>query len=111
MTWKLFLDDERDIGVIDDNDNWYVARDFYDARALVIKQGLPDFISFDHDLGDGVETGADFANWLIDYMLNKSKKFPANFDYYVHSMNPPGAANIRAKMEAAIKHIGHDDIS
>ena len=107
MTWRLFIDDERFPG--DNDDNWFIARDFDEARGLVAQMGLPAFISFDHDLGDG-PTGADFADWLIGCMLNKMWKFPEGFDYYVHSMNPIGAANIRGKMDGAIKHIGYDNV-
>ena len=67
----------------------------------------PAFISFDHDLGDGAN-GANFATWLINYMIDEGLKFPKNFDYFVHSQNPIGAANIRGKMDAAIKHIGYE---
>jgi hypothetical protein len=100
--WKLFIDDER---FPIREDEWFVARDFDDATFLVIKMGIPSYISFDHDLGDG-PTGAAFADWLVNYMLDEGKKFPSRFDYYVHSQNPIGAANIHGKMDAAIEHIG-----
>lgn len=108
MSWKLFIDDERDIGTTWEGDKWFIARDFDDACFLVIKHGLPSFISFDHDLGFG-PTGADFAEWLVNHILDREIKFPNNFDYYVHSQNPIGAANIRGKMDAAINHLGYDD--
>jgi hypothetical protein len=104
MTWRLFLDDER-FPVREDE--WFIARDYDDATFLVIKHGLPVFISFDHDLGLG-SNGANFADWLVNYMLDHKLKFPTNFDYFVHSQNPIGAGNIRAKMDTAIKHIGRE---
>jgi hypothetical protein len=107
MTWRLFLDDERDIAVIDDMDNWYVARSFNDACALVNKMGVPLSIDFDHDLGEG-KNGSDFAGWLIWHMLTNNLTFPEGFEYYVHSQNPIGAANIRSKMDAAIKHFENE---
>lgn len=105
MSWRLFVDDER---MPASDDSWFIARNFEDACQLVSKHGLPTFISFDHDLGDG-PTGANFADWLIGCMLNKMWKFPDHFDYYVHSMNPIGAANIRAKMDGAISHLGYEN--
>lgn len=104
MTWRLFLDDER---MPVREDEWFIARDVNDAVFLVIKHGVPTYISFDHDLGDGAN-GAAFANWLINYMLDEGIKFPKDFDYFIHSQNPIGAANIRAKMNGAIKHIGYE---
>lgn len=107
MSWRLFIDDERDIAVID-NDSWFMARSYQEAVDLVSRMGMPISIDFDHDLGDG-PTGAAFADWLIGCMLNKMWKFPNSFSYYVHSQNPIGANNIRGKMDAAIKHIGYEN--
>lgn len=104
MGWRLFIDDER---MPVREDEWFIARDFDDAAFLVIKNGIPNYISFDHDLGHG-PTGAAFVDWLIEHMLDEGIKFPDSFDYFVHSQNPIGAANIRAKMDAAIKHIGYE---
>lgn len=105
MTYKLFLDDERFPA---GNDDWFIARTVNDAVQQIITMGIPSYISFDHDLGDGA-TGYDFTRWLLEFMMDNSQKFPANFGYYVHSMNPIGAANIRNKMDNALKHIGYDN--
>lgn len=104
MTWRLFIDDER-MPVCEDD--WYIARDYNDARCLVLRHGLPIFISFDHDLGDG-PSGAAFVDWLIEHMLDEGLKFSKDFNYFVHSQNPVGTANIRGKMDAAIAHIGYE---
>lgn len=80
------------------------------------KFGLPDIISFDHDLADQhytpeeywddydkskeyqdaqnytEKTGLDCAKWLVDYCIDNKKKMPT---FYVHSANPVGADNIR----------------
>ena len=64
------------------------------------KFGLPDIISFDHDLGDKERffipeiqemTGKDCANWLVEYCMDNNLELPK---YYVHSANPVGADNI-----------------
>lgn len=101
--WKLFLDDEREpVG-----DGWTIARDADSARNLILSNGIPRFISFDHDLGDG-DNGSQFVSWLVDHMLDNAVRFPSDFSYMIHSQNPVGAGNIRGKMDIAIKHIGRE---
>jgi len=103
MGWWLFLDDEREpVGEA----NWVVARSFEEAKILVMLNGVPDFITFDHDLGYDSKTGSDFATWLIDHMLDNDMRFPLKFTYEVHSQNPVGSNNIKSKMDSALKHIG-----
>lgn len=109
MTWRLFLDDERFPSSIWREDEWFIARTANDAVQHILANGIPRDISFDHDLGEDQATGADFVHWMIEHMLDEGLKFPANFSFYVHSMNPIGAVNIQAKMENAIKHIGYEE--
>lgn len=99
MTWKLFLDDERQPVP----PFWYqgdckIARNSDEAEALVEQFGMPEFISFDHDL-KAIKTGHYFARWLIEKEMNGELRFPDNFTYAVHSMNPVGAENIRRLMD------------
>lgn len=80
--------------------------------------GLPDAISFDHDLADShytpeyfwdnyeeskkyqewnsknhtEKTGMDCAKWLVDYCMDNKKMLP---EIFVHSANPVGADNIK----------------
>jgi hypothetical protein len=105
MTYKLFLDDERDPpdGV------WTVARTFEEATAIVLDRGLPEYISFDHDLGvnsDGTlaRTGADFARWIGDFALETDNNL-GGFQWYVHSQNPIGRENIEAYLRSLIRHL------
>lgn len=105
MKWRLFLDDER---FPVQEEEWIIARNHNDATYLIIKHGLPCFISFDHDLGDGPD-GAAFVDWLINHMLDNGLRFPAVFSYLIHSQNPIGAANIRGKMDQALLLIGKDN--
>ena len=53
-------------------------------------KGLPDFISFDHDLGEEF-SGYDCAKYLVDYCLDRQLPLP---DFTVHSQNPVGKENI-----------------
>lgn len=84
---KLYLDDLRPIlkGFIG-------LRSYVEFVAYVTQFGLPDFISFDHDLGLE-ESGFDCAKWLVNYCLNNRKKLP---DFTVHSQNPVGKQNIES---------------
>lgn len=102
MTWKLFLDDVRDpVG-----DGWTVTRSANQALDLIERFGMPNYISFDHDLGDDYWTGYQFAKQLGDMIMDGTISIPDGFDYYVHSSNPPGAANIRGYMAALLKEFG-----
>lgn len=87
---RLFLDDVRD----PPDGEWVTVRSFADAVAHVEQHGIPAYIAFDHDLGENVPTGYDFAKWLVECHLDGKHLFPETFEYAVHSANPPGAANI-----------------
>lgn len=93
-TFLLFLDDEREPRTPRD---WVVARNFLDAVSLCVLRG-PDYISFDHDLGDG-PTGYHFAKWLVERDLDHPGFIPPGFDYNVHSANVVGRANIEGLLD------------
>ena len=94
---KLFIDDIRNPATND----FAIVRSAADAYEFMEAFGCPDFISFDHDLGESdAPTGFDVAKWMVDRDLDTGGKFiPANFDYYVHSANPVGAANITGLLD------------
>lgn len=100
MPYRLFLDDIRDPPR--DGGEWVIARSFEEAVAIVTEHGYPTFISFDHDLGDNVPTGKDFANWLVELDLAEGS-MPDDFGFYVHSANPTGAENIRGHLEQYVR--------
>lgn len=82
----------------------------------IMVNGLPEIISFDHDLADEhytpeeywhdyqiskeyqdaqnytEKTGKDCAKWLVDYCIDNNLKLP---NFVVHSHNPVGADNIK----------------
>lgn len=89
---KLFLDDIR----VPKDEYDYVARSYSDAVHIVrTLKRIPNFISFDHDLGDTDElSGYDFAKWLVSVDLDGQYLFPSDFSFNVHSANPVGAENI-----------------
>jgi hypothetical protein len=108
MTWALFLDDER--FPPDDGRFWMVARNVQEAFDLMDMHGIPSFMSLDHDLGIDQPTGYDFVKMLIDDFFKSAEydeadllEFPYGFQFYVHSQNPVGAANIEQHLSAFIE--------
>ena len=112
MKKYLFLDDERfpkgvtwcHIGNVGHwNVDWQIVRSLEEAKAWVLKNGFPDVISFDHDLGeahysmdysDG-KTGYDFAKWLINSDMLGTLEIPTDFNFLVHSLNLVGLEKIQ----------------
>lgn len=82
---RLFLDDVRD----PPDDSWAVVRSYEEFVDYIETNGVPDLISFDHDLGDGVPTGMDCAKFLVDNQLLVK-------GFQVHSANTPGRKNIKS---------------
>lgn len=99
----LFLDDIRNIEDVKwvnyPDDGHSTVRSYKEFIQYIEQEGLPDLISFDHDLslesaaGQIIDekTGYDCAKWLINYCYNKDLDLPA---YIIHSMNPVGKQNI-----------------
>lgn len=96
MSYKLFIDDERD-PVKMENEHWLIARTSEEAILAVTVMGMPTYISFDHDLG-GIDTSMVFVDWLISWCLDNNHA--PNFDFYVHSQNPVGVANINGRLHS-----------
>lgn len=124
MYYNLFLDDERDPSMgmywtLNENNeqtllrerpllNWKVVRNARDFIKIITQDGLPNVISFDHDLhpehyvegraalppryGSYKEpTGYECAVWLVEYCRQMKAPFPK---YYVHSFSMHGRNNI-----------------
>lgn len=87
---KLYLDDLRPIP-----QGHIGLRSYTEFVTYIIKNGLPDFISFDHDLGLQ-ESGFDCAKWLVNYCLDNNLQLPA---FNVHSQNPVGKQNIYSLLQ------------
>lgn len=127
MKYYLFLDDERipqmvtwvEIPLVE----WVIVRNYNQFIDIIQKNGMPEAISFDHDLADEhymeytaahdpkspskgnirydklkEKTGYDCAKWLAHYCIDKNIPVPV---YYVHTMNPIGGDNIRSILENA----------
>lgn len=61
----------------------------------ILKLGMPKMISFDNDLGKGLE-GYDCAKWLVDYCLDNHISLP---EWSVHSANPVAVENINTLLD------------
>lgn len=97
------------------NKKWEVVRNFDEFKSHIETNGIPYFISFDHDLADThytpehlwtdyekskewqdkqvhkEKTGYECAVWLVDFCIDNNLPLPK---YYCHSMNPVGKDNI-----------------
>lgn len=107
---KLFIDDLR----TPQDDSYVIVRTYDDAVNYILKNGMPDFISFDHDLGldkngEIAKSGYDFAKWITDADIDGKIEIPEAFLFAVHSQNPVGKKNIESLltgyMEFKRKHI------
>lgn len=107
-------------------DDWVVVRNYDEFVEYIKYNGVPEFVSFDHDLGDisyeipaneilkmsdddmlknfGVieKTGLDCAKFLVEYCADENVSLP---NYLVHSANPAGKENIEKFLENAKKHL------
>ncbi len=80
---------------------WVIARHYYEFVNIITNNGLPRFISFDHDLDRQAWpiytsdkpclTGLDCAQWLINYCEEHKLPFPSAA---VHSTSPDGGPKI-----------------
>lgn len=107
----MFIDDER--YPPDDGKRWVICRNKLDVDWYVQMHGIPKFISFDHDLGEDQPTGYDIAKMLVEYDLGTDEQDKAwhgtlreGFQYYVHSQNPIGKANIEGLLNGYINYTG-----
>lgn len=91
MLYYIWVDDIRPIPKDIPYVNVYWAKSYKQAISFIkknIKQSIDSLvIDMDNDLG-GKKSGYDIAKWLVTNGYFGS--------YYVHSMNPVGAKNIRA---------------
>ena len=119
---KIYLDDIR----TPQTQGWIIIRNFKDFVKWIEKNGLPGFISFDHDLSDehyGMigktdfldwkeyyqqqdreYTGYDCAKWLCEYCLENNLPIP---DWNVHSANTVGKENINFILKHYQKKLNH----
>jgi hypothetical protein len=98
--------------------NWVIVRNYQEFVKMIEEKGIPDKVSFDHDLAEvhymggkesfsyWPETGLDCMKWMIDYIMDHKLKPPRVF---VHSMDPDGAKNIETLFDNFLKHYEWDN--
>ena len=102
---KLWLDDIRDpassaIKRIYGTDNsWIWVKNVGDAKKILLTDNVV-LISFDNDLGQGLEEGYQLANWIEEQAHNGTL---SRMIYQIHSSNPSGSEKIRMAMVGAEK--------
>ena len=106
---KLFLDDLRSVDMVYDKntvDDYAIVRTYTEFVAYIHAYGLPDFISFDNDLGldehgEVAPDGYAAAKWLV----YESGLDLSSLTFHVHSANPVAAEQIRGLLNNYIKHL------
>lgn len=114
--YQIFLDDERTPRRVTWIElplgPWMIVRSFADFVQCIQTQGVPDLVSFDHDLkpehyaaatrGEpcrpGSGTGADCARWLVEHCKRNNATMPK---FVVHSLSPVGREEIVGVMAGA----------
>ena len=132
MGYNLFLDDVRMPKDAFDymklpiytSVNWDIVRNYYAFVQIIEGKGIPEIVSFDHDLADehydpqivegepyekiydmfDEKTGYHCAKWLLDYFIDNNEKLPA--EIFIHSMNPAGSMNIKSLFDTYSKVFG-----
>jgi hypothetical protein len=105
--YKLFLDDERMPGK--SLEDAVIVRSYCEFKQVITERGIPKYITFDHDLGDGEYTGKKCAEYLAMRMMGRMR--PDNiedFRYDVHSQNPVGAKNIRCYLDQFLEEMRNE---
>lgn len=125
MSYNLFLDDMRNpidcTKYIKNNKmykklKWVIVRSYDEFKDYIINHGIPNIISFDHDLSyehymyQGCEipyenldekTGYHCAEWMINYCIDNDFNIPNMI--FVHSMNVVGSENIKSLFNSYLK--------
>lgn len=127
MKKALYLDDVRTpTTTIPGYEPWYVVRNYDEFVAWITEHGIPELISFDHDLADEhmddyfkqiaifgfqqpdyesykEKTGLDCAKWLVEYIQANNLQLNT---VSVHSHNPVGSSNIQSYINGFKRHMG-----
>ena len=99
-SYRLYLDDIRE----PQREDWIVVRTPEEFRQIILeKECLPEAISLDHDLGEGLESGYDIMKWLVDLALDHELPL-ADVDLGSHSANVVGRKNIMGLFKSWKRH-------
>ncbi|MBL7895329.1 MAG: hypothetical protein JNK50_08570 [Bacteroidia bacterium] len=109
MGYKLFLDDLRTVEMVYTSNDFVVVRTFNEFVNYIKENGLPDFISFDNDLGEDNEgkilpDGYACAKWLV----NESNLDLSSLNFKVHSANPVAKIQIESFLNNYLKFLNSE---
>ena len=96
---KLYIDDIRD----PKGEGFEVVRTSNEAIEFMQENGIPEYISFDHDLG-GEDTAMVVVKWMVTQDMDNKYVIPENFKFNVHSANVCGKENIEGYLNSYLKH-------
>jgi hypothetical protein len=103
--------------------DWEIVRSYNEFVEFIKTNGIPDLISFDHDLAEAhysekmysgtkvymqyLETvseksGSDCVKWLVEFCMDTNQKFP---EYLLHTMNPAGKENMESYIQSYLKSL------
>lgn len=129
-TYYLFLDDIRTpyhtfcytFNTVYSTKTWTTVRNYDDFVKVITENGLPELVSFDHDLANEhyapqdqwsnydawadnqnfkEKTGYECAVWLVNYCMDNKQPLP---EFLCHSMNPVGTEKILSLLKQYKEH-------
>ena len=95
MDWLAYSPIGREAEVI-----W--LKNYSQFKDWILKNGLPDAICFDHDLGEDTPSGYECAKWLVNYCLDNRVPSPL---WSSQSANPVGKANINRLLRNFLRRL------
>lgn len=113
ITYKLFLDDVRTVKMVYkslEESDFVIVRNYNEFVSTIKENGLPEFISFDNDLGldQNNEVGPDgyaAAKWLV----YESGLNIVGLKFRVHSANPVASKQIQGLLDNYIAHLKQEN--
>jgi len=82
-----------------DRNNVVWVKTYHEFCDWIIKNGLPDTIAFDNDLGEKME-GYDAAKYVVEYCMDNNKPLP---NWEVQSANTVAKSNINGLLNNYLK--------
>lgn len=109
MKKYLFLDDLRTVEMVYDKTEVHkfdIVRTCKDFILYIKKNGLPEFISFDNDLGlDEYGKAAKDGYRAVKWLVYESGLDLRELKFSVHSANPVAREQIKSLLNNYIKHL------
>jgi hypothetical protein len=108
MIYNLFLDDIRTVDMVypATDINFVIVRSYATCIAYIKENGLPEFMTFDNDLGEDenknlLPDGYAVAKWLV----YESGLDLTDYKFNVHSANPIAKKQIEGLLNNYMKFI------